>query len=118
MCGGRGGECGRLEGGTHAQCRGKTARMAAVYRVRLCRAILVDFRNQLKHDGVYKDGFMGMLEAGQETESLPAFKLTNDLGDILHVRVEEQKMFKDDLTGQLLDAKLVAAARANELEYF
>ena len=38
-CGGRGGECGRPEGGTHAQCRGITARMAAVYHFRLCRAI-------------------------------------------------------------------------------
>ena len=48
--------------------------------------LAVGFQNQLKHDGVYKDGFMGMLGACQEIEPLPAFKLTNDLGEILHVR--------------------------------
>ena len=73
--------------------------MAAVYHFWLCRAILVGFRNQLKHDGVYKDGFMGMLEAGQETEPLPAFKMTNNLGEVLHVHVRVEKIFKDDLTG-------------------
>ena len=61
--------------------------MAAVYHFRLCRAILVGFRNQLKHDGVYKDSFIGMLEAGQEKESLPAFKMTNNPGEVLHVQV-------------------------------
>ena len=38
-CNGRGGQCGRPEGGTHRQCRGKTARLAAMYHFKLCRAI-------------------------------------------------------------------------------
>ena len=46
-CQGRGGACSRPQGGRHAQCRGKTARMAAVYHLKLCRAISVGFRNQL-----------------------------------------------------------------------
>ena len=92
--------------------------MAAADHFRLCRAILLGFRNQLKHDGVYKDGFMGMLEAGQEMESPPAFKLTNGLGEVLLVQVEGEKIFKDDLTGQPLDPKFVAVARAKGLEYF
>ena len=62
-CNGRGGLCGRPEGGTHAQCRGRTARMAAIDHFKLCRAILVGFRNQLKVDGVCRDGFIGLLEA-------------------------------------------------------
>ena len=51
-CSGRGGSCSRPEKGTHTQCRGKTARMAAIYHFRLCRAILVGFRRQLKADGI------------------------------------------------------------------
>ena len=35
-CTGRGGACGRSRGGQHAQCRGKVARMAAVYHFKLC----------------------------------------------------------------------------------
>ena len=38
-CSGKGGTCSRPEGGDHAQCRGKTARLAAVYDFKLCRAI-------------------------------------------------------------------------------
>jgi hypothetical protein len=54
-CSGRGGSCSRPEKGTHTQCRGKTARMAAIYHFKLCRAILVGFRRQLKADGICKD---------------------------------------------------------------
>ena len=92
--------------------------MAAVYIFRLCRAISVGVRGQLKRDGLYKDGFMGMLEAGQEMESLPVCKLTDDLGEVLHVQVEEEKIFKADLMGQTLDLKLAAATRSQELENF
>ena len=72
---------------------------------------MVGFRNKLKHDGIYKDVFMGMLAVGQEMEFLPAFKLTSDIGEVLHVQVEGLKMFKDDLTGQLLDPKLAPEPR-------
>jgi hypothetical protein len=54
-CSGKNGECSLPGGGTHTQCRGKVARAAAIYHFKLCRAILVGFRNQLKVDGCYKD---------------------------------------------------------------
>ena len=54
------------------QCRGKTARLAAMYHFKLCKAILVGFRRQLQHDGICKDGFVGMLNSGLEkTEVQP-----------------------------------------------
>ena len=129
-CSGRSGECSRPERGQHAQCRGKTARMAAVYHFKLCRAILVGFRNQLRCDGAYKDGFVGMLEAGQEQETLPGnccgsvglvdsvYELRGDSGEVMKVQIEHEPVFRDDLTGQLLDPALVKLARAKELEYF
>ena len=38
-CNGRGGSCWRPGGGVHAQCRGKTARLSAVYDFEVCHAI-------------------------------------------------------------------------------
>ena len=119
-CQGRGGACSRRQGGQHAQCRGKTARMAAVYHFKLCSAILVGFRKQLQKDGNCQDGFIGILEAGlgrgeRETE---LYELRGHDGEIMNVHIENSTIFKDDLTGQLLDPELVRAARAKELEYF
>ena len=121
-CQGRGGDCSRKKGGSHAQCRGKVARMAAVYDFKLCRAILVGFRKQLQKDGMCKDGFVGMLEATMEREDVPAtlpclmFSAKN--GQVLKVQVSNGETFRDDLIGQELDPELVRAARAKELEYF
>ena len=60
-CSGREGMCSRPGGGEHAQCRGKAARKVAVYDFKLCKAILVGFRDQLRADGLYKDGLVVLL---------------------------------------------------------
>ena len=89
----------------------------------------------MKRDGIYKDGFVGMLESGQEQEDIPKYvplnlmtakeveelpvhQLTDARGYVLNVQIEHQPVYRDDLTGQLLDPELVRAARAKELEYF
>ena len=117
-CQGRGGDCSRRQGGQHAQCRGKTARMAAVYDFKLCRAILVGFRKQLSKDGICRDGFVGMLNARLEQESLEVFEHIDPNGQIFHIHIEGEPIYRDDLTGQLLEPALVHAAQAKELEYF
>ena len=83
--------------------------MAALYHFKLCRAILVGFRNQLKKDGVCKEGFVGMLEACPEEvpATLNCYSLTSSSGHVLKVQIENDQIFKDDLTGQVLDATLV-----------
>lgn len=43
-CHGKNSQFGRPEGGTHKQCRGKTARLDAMYHFKVCRAILVNVR--------------------------------------------------------------------------
>ena len=100
----------------------KTARMAAIYHFKFCRAILVGFRRQLQADGVCKDGFVGMLEAGHEnTEVVPSVEplLHVGLGDhILFVEVDRSPVYRDDLTGQIIDRKLVHAARQKGLDFF
>ena len=37
-CHGKGSQCGRPEGGTHKQCRGKTARLAAMYHFQVMQS--------------------------------------------------------------------------------
>ena len=118
-CLGKDGDCSRPKGGTHAQCRGKVARKAAVYDFKLCRAILTGFRDQLRVDGLYKDGFIGMLEdRGDKPDLIPVYHLTSQSGAILKVQINGEEVFKDDLTGQLLPPDLVKAARKLELDYF
>jgi hypothetical protein len=79
----------------------------------------VGFRNQLRADGKYKDGFVGILEDSNEQEELEAYRLRDPVGgEILHVHIEGEAVYRDDLTGQLLPPELVKAARAKELEYF
>ena len=116
-CQGSGGACSCPSGGQHAQCRGKTARMAAVYHFKLCRAIFVGFRRQRQRDGICKDGFVGMLDAGLERESLPVLHLTNkSTGEVLKFQIHSEDTFRDDLTGKLLNPDLVQAARKIELQ--
>ena len=119
-CLGRGGQCSRPQGGEHRQCRGRVARMAAVYAFKLCRAILVGVRNQLRADGKYQDGFVGMMESfDREQEEFDTYRLCDTSGAIFHIRVaSNEPVYRDDLTGQLLPPELVRAARAKELQYF
>ena len=74
--------------------------MAALYHFKLCRAIVVGLWNQLRKDGVSKNGFISMLESGMENREVPAvvprFHLTNDKGSILKVQIEGDKVFLDD----------------------
>ena len=58
-CVGKQGQCSRPEQGKHTQCRGKTARAAAVYDFKFSGAICLGFRNQSKRDATYMDGFIG-----------------------------------------------------------
>ena len=58
------------------------------------------------------------MEAGQEQEDLPVYKVTGSDGQVLHVRIEHEPVYRDDLTGQVLPTELVILARAKELEYF
>ena len=118
-CLGKDGKCSRPKGGLHQQCRGKVARMAAVYSFKLCRAILVGFRNQLRADGRFQDGFVGILESfDNEQELFDTYRISDSSGAVFHVKVSNEPVYKDDLTGQPLPPELVRQARAKELEYF
>ena len=50
-----------------------------------------------------------------ESDRLPVYKLTDVDGAVLQVRVDDDPVYRDDLTGQLLPPDLVRAARAKEL---
>ena len=59
-----------------------------------------------------------MLNAGLEQESLEVYEHSDPNGQIFHIHIEREPIYRDDLTGQLLEPALVHAARAKELEYF
>ena len=73
-----------------AQCRDKTARMAAVYHVKLCRAILVGFRRQVQKVGTDKADVLGMLDKWLETDQLPIYSLRSTYMS----RLETMRYFK------------------------
>ena len=88
--------------------------MAAIYHFKLCRTILLGFRRQSKADGVRRDVFGGMLEAGQvKTEVMPIMSVLHvGLGDrVLDVEVDGGVIYRDESTGQILDPELVRVAR-------
>ena len=91
--------------------------MAAIYHFKLCRAILVGFRRQLKHDGICRDGYVGMLEAGQEKTEVPCYHV-GYAGQVFEIEIDGSPIYRDDLTGQPLDPKLVREARQKELDFF
>ena len=83
-----------------------------------CATILVGSRRQLKPDSVCKDGFVGMLDAEMEkTEVIPVLYLGIS-NQIFDVEVNGEKVYRDDLTGQMLDPRLVRGARQKELDFF
>ena len=109
QCKGTGGWCSRPRGGKHELCSGKVAAGAQVYPRGLCRAVLKGITDQLKADGLVKDGCYGIQVADDDLEVL---KETYGPAQGYSGR------YKDDLTGQVLKDSLVAKARAVELEYF
>ena len=126
-CFGKLGKCSRPAGGTHRQCRGQVARLAAVYHFKLCRAILVGIRKQLDDDGRTKPGDVGMLDDNFEPDPIGRggagggglWRFESGKGYVLNMDVaSDGATYQDDLTGQPLDPKLVLEARQKELDYF
>lgn len=108
-CIGRALYCSRSTGGTHALVSGRHAREAALYRHKLCKAILAGCKEQLRLDGRLRDHVVGMVI---EEDEAP-------LEDVLSFAAHERHgVYLDGTTGQPLDPALVVAARAKELEYF
>ena len=63
-CKGTNGTCSYAQGQTHEVCSGKVATEAAIYPLRLCKAILRGFKRQLEVEGLLFIGAIGMDVAG------------------------------------------------------
>ena len=124
-CQGRHGQCSRKEGGKHALCMGRAARLAAIFPLRLCTAILRGFSKQLTHDGIIKPGSVGLhvveedchvMNVNGVDEKMHSRKQESEVvTDIPVMSINGQKNYKDDLTGLPLDETLVRAAIEKEL---
>ncbi len=99
-------------------CTGHVARVAAIYPMRLCKAIIQGCRAQLREDGRVFIGHVGILP--KECEAWSEGKLQAKTERFLNVQIakEHQEEFKDSVTGQPLVAELVREARRKEMEYF
>jgi len=137
-CLGRKGNCSRIAGGQHILCNGRVARMAAIFPVRLCKAILGGLRDQLRADGAVHDGVVGIHEHERHVSNdadvsspascrvEPGVVTDPSCGEDKYAIVDGhllkfddgQGPFFDDLTRQQLPSLLVKAARKKELEYF
>ena len=119
------------DGKWHGIASGRAAREAAVYPFKLCKAILVGFKNQMIRDGRLPRGSHG-IQALFDEDAVGYYDMFT--GEALEGREKDaaEKIFAmkpaspgrcnlafvDSVTGQALDPTLVAAARALELEYF
>ena len=91
-----------------------------MYPFKLWNAILIEIRDQLRANGTYKDGFIGLMEFGRERASMAVddtvYQLKDKHGAIPNVQIGSEVFYRDDLTGQILDPDLIAGAKG--LEYF
>jgi len=126
-----GGVCSN--GKWHGIASGRAAREAAVYPFKLCKAILVGFRNQMVRDGRLprgSHGFQMLFEEDAVTSYVDAITgeaLDSDDAEAA-ARVfsmstksshrPSQAGYVDSVTGQPLEGALVEQARAIELKYF
>ena len=108
-CEGVRGWCSRPRGGRHELCSGKVASAAQVYPTALCRAVLKGISDQMRSDGLLKNGCYGVQVADDDMAVLEATYGPEQGYSGRH---------RDDLTGQTLKDDLVLQARAVELAYF
>ena len=78
----------------------------------------MSFGRQLEHDGICKDGFVGMLDGDvKKTEVLPVLQV--GLGEqVFDVEIDGGAIYRDEPAGQVLDAKLVKETRMKKLVLF
>ena len=98
--------------------------MAAIFPIRLCKAILGGLRDHLRKDGTVNEDHAGMHERSMTKDGLISLCAAQEHelfveydGHVLEFDNGEGPFF-DDLTKQELSAPLVKAARKKELEYF
>ena len=115
-CANEKGMCTYRPGQRHTSCTGHVARMAAVYPMALCKAIIQGCRNQLREDGRVFIGTVGILPHACDDWS--GEKLKRKTERLLHVHVEKDEKLIDSVTGQPLIPELVKEARRSEMEYF
>ncbi len=88
---------------------GRLARESAVYSDKLCQTILKGIKQQMQVDGLLQRGCYELQAHDDEKDRSEA---------VNRPREGFSGKYRDDLTGQILNDKLVEAARAKEIAYF
>ena len=97
-----------------------TARRAAIFPFELCRSILRGLRTQLKRDGMWEPGTIGLHHQGEIESEVAYAGLCQQCDDaqLYPMGADGEQRYFDDLTQQLLPTDLVKAGRKKELDYF
>ena len=104
-CRGSSGRCSYARGQAHEVCSGRVAAEAAIYPLKLCRAILRGFEKQLEVEGLMVEGVVGMDVTEDQWRPATEAEVAAFMGE---------KVYKDALTGQTLPPALVEEARKRE----
>ena len=104
-------------GGRALVAHRKTARMAAIYPMRLCKAMLQGCHAQPREDGRVSVGLVSI--GPRECDSWSTSKLEMKTENLLKVQIHKEgpEEYKDSVTGQTLIPSLVQEARRKEMEY-
>ena len=110
-CTGTGGLCSTGE--EHVCCNDERARRAAIYPLRLCKAILKGITDHMKTLGMLHNDCIGIQHPGEQEQEL-----------VMHVQTKtkhgDQEQYgneRDAITGQRLDPHLVAEGRKLEMTF-
>ena len=93
----------------HVQAEGRVARDAARCAPKLVRRIIKGIIDQLKHDGIMKEGEVGMYAVDDDADVLKGMRSPEQ---------GHSGKYRDASSGQTLKDALVVEARAKELGHF
>ena len=97
---------------------------AAIYPMRLCKAILQGCRRQLQEDDLMVLGIVGIQSKAEDVSEEKLKKRIQRWHDIqfeeelMAVQGQREILYRDSITGQALVPELVREARKEELKYF
>jgi hypothetical protein len=124
-CGGKGGLCS--DGRAHVSCTGKRAERAAIYPLRLCRAILLGIRKHLMAIGWLHEDCNGIMMGAEEVAQFDMEKTVSEMCYEELIMADDQRRrgthrrsgtsgkTYDALTRQLLEEDLVIQGKETEM---
>ena len=115
-CSGSAGRCS--DGREHASCTGKRAEQAAIYPLKLCRAILSGIQNHLQSTGWMSEDAFGVMVAAEEVMKTEELNVAEGTRRMSKPQTSQHGgRTYDVLTRQLIDEELVIQGKLAETAF-